>query len=326
MVDFTVAICTYNGADRIILVLDKLRSQVDIKDISWEIIVVDNNSNDSTAEIVKKYQAHQEQDLTIKYCFEPQQGLAYARRCAIKEAKSELIGFLDDDNLPASDWVKQAYIFGQQHPQAGAYGGQIHGLFEVEPPPNFSRIARFFALIEGNKTYCYNEKYQDTKKKLFPPGAGIVIHKQAWLETVPQSQKIMGVSGTSLATKCEDVELLSYIFYGGWELWFNKDMIIYHEIPKSRFEREYIIRFFRGVGLSRYQTRMIAYPTWQKPLVLIAYMINDLRKLIDHFLTYRKVLKTDSVAAGEMELLINILISPFYHWQQAISSKYLKTK
>ena len=326
MVDFTVAICTYNGADRITLVLDKLRSQINTEDISWEVIVVDNNSNDNTAEIVKKYQADQGQDLTIKYCFEPQQGLAYARRCAIKEAQTELIGFLDDDNLPAPDWVQQAYLFGQNHPQAGAYGGQIHGIFEVEPPPNFGRIARYFALIKGNKTYCYNEKYQNTKKRMFPPGAGIVIRKKAWLETVPQSQKIMGVSGSSLATKSEDVELLSYIFYGGWELWFNKDMIIYHQMPKNRFERDYIIRFFRGIGLSRYQTRMIAYPTWQKPWILIAYTINDLRKLIYHFLTYRKVLKTDSVAAGEMELLINIFISPFYHWKQVILNKYLKTK
>ena len=318
MVDFTVAICTYNGEKRLPEVLEKLRSQVELEDINWEIIVVDNNSTDNTAKIVKEYQTNWERVFPLKYCFEPEQGLAFARRCAIREAKADLIGFLDDDNLPYPDWVAQAYQFGKFHPQAGAYGGQIHGLFEVEPPPGFARIARYFALLEGDKTYCYNERYKDTKKKLFPPGAGIVIRKQAWLESVPERQQIVGVSGTSVSTKSEDVEMLSYIFYAGWELWFNKDMHIDHVIPKKRLEQEYIIKFFRGIGLSRYQTRMIGYKSWQKPFVTAAYLINDLRKMVLHFIKYRSVLKADVVAAGEMELLINILISPFSHYKQTI--------
>ena len=110
--------------------------------------------------------------------------------------------------------------------------------------------------------------------------------------------------------------MLSYIFYGGWELWFNHEQLIYHVIPQSRFERDYIISFFKGVGLSRYHTRMIAYKSWQKPLMMVIYLINDIRKLIYHFLAYRQVLKTDVVAAGEMELLINILISPFSYWKK----------
>ena len=318
MIEFTVAICTYNGEKRVPDVLDRLKQQIDTEDINWEIIVIDNNSNDNTAKVIEEYQNNWNLSYPIKYYLETRQGLAYARRCAIKNSQSELIGFLDDDNLPSQNWVKEAYIFGKQHPQAGAYGGQIHGLFEVEPPPGFERIARYFAIIKGNKTYCYNEKYKDTRKKMFPPGAGIVIRKKAWLESVPEEQQIMGVSGTSLSTKSEDVEMLSYIFYNNWKLWYNHNMIIQHTIPKSRFEKDYILRFFRGVGLSRYQTRMIAYQPWQKPFMILIYMINDLRKLIYHFLTYRQILKTDVVTAGEKELLISILISPFYHWKKNI--------
>ncbi|TAF10951.1 MAG: glycosyltransferase family 2 protein [Nostocales cyanobacterium] len=321
MVDFTVVICTYNGENRIADVLEKLRSQIGTEDISWEILIIDNNSTDNTAAVIKNYISNWSEVYPLKYCFETEQGLAFARRCAIKEAKSDLIGFLDDDNLPYPNWVTEAYKFGQAHVNAGAYGGQIHGKFEVEPPPGFERIARFFAILEGNKTYCYNEKYQSTKKRMFPPGAGIVIRKQAWLESVPERQQITGVSGNSLITKCEDVEMLSYIFYAGWELWFNKDMNIDHKIPKSRLERDYIIRFFKGVGLSRYQTRIIAYKPWEKIFVVPAYMINDLRKIILHFIKYRNELNADIVAAGEMELLLKIFISPFYHWKKMIVRK-----
>ncbi|MEO0708847.1 MAG: glycosyl transferase, partial [Cyanobacteria bacterium J06649_5] len=39
--DFTIAIATYNGEDRIGAVLDRLRCQIGTSDIAWEVIVVD---------------------------------------------------------------------------------------------------------------------------------------------------------------------------------------------------------------------------------------------------------------------------------------------
>lgn len=304
MIDFTVAICTYNGAKRVPDVLEKLKQQVDIEDINWEIIVIDNNSNDNTAEVIKKYQNNWNLSYPIKYYLETRQGLAYARRCAIKNCQSKLIGFLDDDNLPSQNWVKDAYIFGKQHHKAGAYGGQIHGLFEVEPPSGFERIARYFALIKGNKSYCYNEKYQHTRKKMFPPGAGIVIRKQAWLESVPEEP--------ILPQTCEDLEMLSQILNQGWEIWFNHKMELDHFIPKSRFEPEYLRKFFRQNGLCRYNVRMLNYQSWQRPFMTLLYLINDFRKMIVYYFKNGSILKTDSIAMGEMELLIYILISPFY--------------
>ncbi|HAO12943.1 MAG TPA: glycosyl transferase, partial [Planktothrix sp. UBA8407] len=53
MIDFTVVIPTYNGASRIPDVLEKLRSQTGTENIAWEIIVVDNNSSDQTADVVQ---------------------------------------------------------------------------------------------------------------------------------------------------------------------------------------------------------------------------------------------------------------------------------
>lgn len=130
-IHFTVAIPTYNGESRLPEVLDRLRSQLHIEIFSWEIIVVDNNSTDRTAEVVQTYQASWQCPYPLRYYFEAQQGAAFARARAIKEAQGALIGFLDDDNLPAPNWVSAAYSFGQEHPSVGAYGSQIHGIFEV---------------------------------------------------------------------------------------------------------------------------------------------------------------------------------------------------
>jgi glycosyltransferase involved in cell wall biosynthesis len=314
MTDFTVAICTYNGENRITDVLNKLGSQVNVEHLDWEIIIIDNNSQDNTAEVVKQHQINWQQSYPLKYYFESTQGLAYARKRAVRESQSPLIGFLDDDNLPDPHWVANAHSFGQQHPQAGAYGGQIHGKFEIEPPPNFARIARFFALIEGQKTYCFNQKYQNNKKRMFPPGAGIVIRKQAWLESVADN--------FILPQTNEDLEILSQIWNQGWEIWFNSQMHIEHMIPKARFEKLYLKSFFRQNGLCRYHFRMLNYQPWQIPIIALIYAIADFFKIINHLLKYGATVKTDLVAAAELELLIYLFFSPFYYWKQLFNSKF----
>ena len=159
MINFTVAICTYNGENRLPSVLNRLRLQE--VELAWEVIVVDNNSSDRTAEIVEQYQYW---SIELRYCFEPKQGLAFARRLAIKQARGNLVGFLDDDNLPSLNWVNEAYAFGQRHPQAGAYGSRIQGNYEIEPPKNFEQISCFLAVADrGNKALRY-----DSRRWLFP--------------------------------------------------------------------------------------------------------------------------------------------------------------
>jgi glycosyltransferase involved in cell wall biosynthesis len=384
VVDFTVAICTYNGESRLPKVLERLRialgnvtspsafialadsafclateasgkvstntaeltacdlatatlrqtafgkghslrldaqeqTLIPSKDehFSWEVIVIDNNSNDNTAKVVQDYQSNWSKEYPLRYYFEPTQGIAFARRRAIKEAQGSLIGFLDDDNLPTPNWVYEAYCFGQLHPQAGAYGSQVYGEYESKPPENFQRISCFLAIVErGQEPFRY-----DLRNGLLPVGAGLVIRKQAWIDCVPDRPFFKGVCTTSLLSKGEDLETLSYIIQGGWEIWHNPQMCIYHHIPHWRLEKRYLAKLLRGVGLSRYPIRMLRFRVWQKPLALLIYWVNDLRKLILHFIKYRKALKTNTVAACEMELLLSTLVSPFYYWQFFLGEK-----
>jgi glycosyltransferase involved in cell wall biosynthesis len=318
MVDFTVAIRTYNAAKSISQVLDRLQSQIDTEHINWEIIVVDNNSSDNTAQIVQEYQSSWDRAHPLKYFFEPQQGAAIARKRAMEEAQGTLVGFLDDDNLPAGDWVAKAYDFAKSHPQAGAYGGQIHGNLEIEPPKDFSKIAVYLAIIErGNKAFCYNNH----KKKVLPPGAGIVISKKAWLDSVPKNLFLLGPSGKSLSTKGEDIEILSYIQNAGWEIWYSPQMHIDHQIPSWRLERNYLVSLAKGTGRSRHHIRMIRLKPYQRPLAFFAYLANDFRKMASYWLKNYSLIRTDTVTACEMAILTSIFISPFYLWRKKSHEK-----
>ena len=307
---FTVVIPTYNGSKRLPLVLDKLYSQINIEELSWEVIVVDNNSQDETEKVIREYQKNWYQEITLRYFTEEKQGAGFARKKAVQVANSPLIGFLDDDNIPAQNWVAAAYEFAEKFPKAGAYASQIHGDFTGELPPNFNRIKPFFAITErGEKPLLYKPK-----SKVIPPSAGLVVRRKAWLESVPKHCILSGRKPGSMLTG-EDTETISYIQQAGWEIWYNPAMEVIHKIPKHRLEKDYLISFFRGIGLSRYVTRMLGVKPWLKLLVLLCYSVNDFRKILYHLLKYNLKLQTDVVAACELELYINSLISPFYLWK-----------
>ncbi|HEY9635330.1 MAG TPA: hormogonium polysaccharide biosynthesis glycosyltransferase HpsE [Coleofasciculaceae cyanobacterium] len=305
--DITVAIPTYNGESRLPNVLERLRSQINTEHLAWEILVVDNNSTDNTAKIVQDYQANWSAPYALNYCFEAEQGLAFARQRAVKEASGTLIAFLDDDNLPANDWVATAYSFGRQHPRAGAFSGQIHGDFEVTPPENFKRIQAFLAIREHG---CEPHRFEPENLRL-PPGAGLVVRQQAWYESVPNRPILIGrVGGTVVAG--EDYEVLLHLHKAGWEIWYNPEMHMAHQIPHWRLERDYLLPLSRGIGLATCQLRMINAKNWQKPIVFVRTLLGNLRRVVLHSITYRGQLKNDLIAACELEFFWGSLMSPFY--------------
>ena len=71
-----VVICTCNGAARLPAVFARLQAQQGVESLAWEVVVVDNNSTDSTPSLVRQYQQSWP---ALRLESEPQQGLAHAR-------------------------------------------------------------------------------------------------------------------------------------------------------------------------------------------------------------------------------------------------------
>ncbi|MGB7086882.1 MAG: hormogonium polysaccharide biosynthesis glycosyltransferase HpsE [Phormidesmis sp.] len=311
MVDFTVAIPTYNGAQRLPQLLENLRSQTGTDQFSWAVLVVDNNSTDDTAEVVRRCQAEwSETSPSLHYAFAQQQGAAFARVKAMEVAQSDWVGFLDDDVIPDPDWIASAYAFSQSHPHVGAYGGQIHGAFEIDPPQNFNRIQSFLAIRERGST---PHRYDPDTLNL-PPSAAWVVRKQAWEENVPDRPKLGGRANGSMV-QGDDYEPLLYMHKAGWEIWYNPAMHVAHQIPKKRLERGYLTALSRGCGLCICPLRMVNAEAWQRPLIFTKLIFSNLRRVVLHWLKYRNQIQTDLVAACEMEFFMGSFVSPFYYLQ-----------
>ena len=325
MLDFCVAIRAYNAERYLPEILDALRVQQNLENVQWEVLIVDNCSTDRTAEIVRQYQSEWIETVPLRYCYESRQGSSFARRRAIEEANAPLVGFLDDDNEPGITWVRDALDFAKNQPQAAAFGSQIHGKFETSPPQGFNKIAGFMPVVERQTSVCFT-KGRYNRLNMMPPGAGLVIRKQPWLENVPQDLVLRGPVGNSLAKKGEDIEALLYIKKAGWEIWFNADMHIYHHIPSSRFEREYLLRFFKGIGLSKAHTRSLLYAEWQRPLITGAYMANDFRKMVRHLFRHKTSFRDELATACEFQLLWYSFVSPLHTFTEKIEVPFLNDR
>ncbi|MBO7286094.1 MAG: glycosyltransferase family 2 protein, partial [Alistipes sp.] len=107
MLDLSLIIATYNRAEQLMVTLESVAMQ-HYPTARWECIVVDNNSKDNTRERVEAFAAAHP-TLQLRYCFEQNQGLSYARNRGIEEAEGEILAFVDDDERIVEEFVA-AYV------------------------------------------------------------------------------------------------------------------------------------------------------------------------------------------------------------------------
>ena len=102
-IDVSVIVPVYNGEKCIKDCIDSVISQ---KDVSWECIIVDDNSSDNTADVISPYL----QDDRFKYVLnEINKGVAYSRNYGVKIAGGKYIAFLDADDYWTDDKLKKQF-------------------------------------------------------------------------------------------------------------------------------------------------------------------------------------------------------------------------
>lgn len=84
---------------------------------NFELIVIDDGSKDSSAEVI-----HRITDKRIRYVFQQNGGESVARNHGISLCKSDFIAFLDSDDLWLPDYLETINSLIEKYPDAGAYG------------------------------------------------------------------------------------------------------------------------------------------------------------------------------------------------------------
>jgi len=126
----TIAICTWNRCSLLGQTLGQMTNLVIPDGIEWELLVVDNNSTDSTEEVVKSFATN----LSNRYVFDPKSGKSNALNTASRRAIGEYILWTNDDALVDSGWMTGYCQALECHPGAGFFGGLVEPLSEGSPP------------------------------------------------------------------------------------------------------------------------------------------------------------------------------------------------
>ena len=127
----SVCICTYRRNQMLERLLRKVALQETDGLFDYSVVVVDNDAAGPARETVTRLQA--ELDLDITYGIEPEQTIPAARNHALRLAKGNYIGIIDDDEFPPQHWLLTMYRAIQTFDVDGALG-PVHPFFEKNPP------------------------------------------------------------------------------------------------------------------------------------------------------------------------------------------------
>jgi glycosyltransferase involved in cell wall biosynthesis len=130
--DVSVVVCTYNRSRRLERALVHIEEAAMLANLRIEIIVVDNNSRDDTKSVVAA--AGRASAIPVRYRFEPQQGLSFARNCGVKASKGSVIAFTDDDCIVDPGWIDALWRAFAANPDVAVLGGRVD-LYAAEDQP-----------------------------------------------------------------------------------------------------------------------------------------------------------------------------------------------
>jgi glycosyltransferase involved in cell wall biosynthesis len=246
----SVIICCYNSASRLPVTLKHLSQQnVDLV-IPWEVIVVDNNSSDNTANIALSYWNASKTNTPLRVIEEKMPGLSFARKKGIREAQYEYIIFCDDDNWLSDNYIQQAYNLMEQHHFAAAFGGQSEAVSDIPIPEWFNNIRKDYAV--GRQA----EKTGIITARGYLWGAGLIFRKSVYKKAEEEGFKsyLIDRKGQNLSSG-GDSELCKWFILLGYELWYDSELYFKHFIPKERLNKEYRDKMRLGIAKSDYWLR-----------------------------------------------------------------------
>ena len=292
----TVAICTRNRSRALERTLRSLAEVALPPSLSWEVIVVDNGSEDDTSNVLARVSTL----LPMRAVIESRVGLSHARNAAIEQARGDYILWLDDDVLVDGDWLRAYHDAFRSWPDLAFFGGPIVPTFEGTPPP-WLRLAlpnvdnAYAARDLGNASVALT-------RETLPFGANFAVRtvEQRRYPFDPQ----LGRRGSALSAG-EEWAVLEAMIAGGASGRWVPGARVQHVISAERQSVRYLRRYYVENGMSLALTRsasgertLFGRPRWAWREAVLQELAYRARRLYAPADVWSKHLRRASVAWG----------------------------
>jgi glycosyltransferase involved in cell wall biosynthesis len=250
-IKISVIIATRNRASYLRKVITSLVHQtLDVK--KYEIIVVDNDSQDETRQVVGEFDS----SINLHYIFEPVVGLSRARNTGWKNAQGEYIAFIDDDATADREWLEryiQAFVeFGQN---VGLMGGKVELIWEAPKPDWLSP-----ELLSFLSYYRYGDKPVVLDKEQWLSACNLALPKlvlmvaDGFREDLGRKGKILRAGG--------EAYLRHQINECGLQSIYHPDIIVHHHVTPNKLTK----KWFRRAAYWQGRSHAIMLDAFEKPL------------------------------------------------------------
>jgi len=199
----SIIIPAYNAAQTLPACLAALQSQTQPP---GEIIVVDDGSQDQTAQVARAYGA--------QLLEQPHQGPAAARNLGIRQARGDIVLLTDADCEPVPTWVAE-----MMRPFADPRVVGVKGSYRTHQQERVARLAQ-----------CEFEERYDRLERLATID---FIDTYAAAFRVAVLQEMGGFDPAFPQADNEDVELSYRLARAGCRLMFNRQAVVYHRHPNT---------------------------------------------------------------------------------------------
>jgi len=235
----TVVICTWNRAVLLRQTLDSMTQLTIPGDDSWELLVVNNNCTDETAEVLEAF----EERLPLRVLSEPIPGKSHALNRAVMESTGDYILFTDDDVLVEPDWLEGYSRAFRRHPHAAFFGGPIYPWFAGDPPSwlveAFDRVAFAFAALD------LGDQPVSMEGRDGPLGANMAVrreeHRRLKYDTALGPRPGSGLRG-------EETALIKALHAMGATGYWVPEARVRHHVPEARQTVGFLREWYRGWG------------------------------------------------------------------------------
>jgi glycosyltransferase involved in cell wall biosynthesis len=237
MMKISIIIPTYNRAKMLGITIESFVHQNYPND-RYEIIIVDNNSNDATMEVIQQWQV--KSPIPIVYILESRQGVHYARNTAAKLAKGEILYYTDDDMIADQNLLPEIIKVFKLDNKVASATGRVLPKWEI-PPPNW--------VLElcNNSLLSLNDPKEDliiSNYISYVFSCHLAVKKEIFFESGgfnPENTagEWIGDGETGLNIKIRKL---------GYKFAYNGNSLIYHMIPPTRMTQAYLNKRLANQG------------------------------------------------------------------------------
>lgn len=240
MITLSIVICTYNRATILAETLSSFAKLGESRDNRIELIVVDNKSTDTTAMIVSDINS---EISCLKYIYEPEPGLSYARNRGIRESRGNIIAFADDDVLFGHGWGYTIIDIFENTPTAFALGGKSTPVFDGGKP---AWIEDRFQKMYGDT--LLGDEFCEITYPQHPFGLNMAFRREVF-NKIGYFNTELGRKKTNLLSN-EESEFFSRMAQHSLKVVYEPTALLYHRIPRERASSRWLRnrKYWQGIS------------------------------------------------------------------------------